>query len=403
MVNESSSSDPLDRLGAFFDQSRLFTYATILLIAEIAMAVYFVAASYNLFHDQKAPITTDFVSFYAAGHLADAGTPALAYDQSAHFLAEQQAREPGIAYNYFFYPPVFLIISALLAYLPYVPAFLVFESSTLVLYLLAATRILGRPTSETLIPLLAFPIVFWNFGWGQNAFLTAAIFGGATLLVDRRPIVAGLLFGTICYKPHFGILIPFALAAGRHWRAFAAAAVSSIGVTLASVLLFGVQTWREFFAALSGSHATFEAGIVKLWAFVTPFGAVLLLGGSSTLAYAVQIVATGAAIVFVSWIWWRGLSLEVRSAALAAATLVAVPLAIFYDLMLAAIAGAWLCRPTQPMPAGQRLLFAAGYVVLLNSTQFSEKTRIPFGLLTVLALIACIAYRAATEARAMPR
>jgi alpha-1,2-mannosyltransferase len=399
MSDERAIESPLERLGAFFDQKRLLTYATLLLIAEIAMAAYFVAASYNLFHTQTQPVTTDFVSFYAAGSLVDAGTPALVYHQPEHFAAEQQAREPGIAYNYFFYPPVFLMICALLAHLPYVPAFLVFEGITLALYLLAATRIVGRPTRETLIPLLAFPIVFWNFGWGQNAFLTAALFGGATLLVDRRPVVAGLLFGAVCYKPHFGLLIPVALAAGRHWRAFAAAAVSSIALVLASVGLFGLQTWRDFFAALSGSHATFEAGFVKLWAFVTPFGAMLLLGANSTLAYGVQIAATLAATVFVGWVWWRKLSLEVRAAALTVATLVAVPLAIFYDLMLAAVAGAWLCRPSQSLPTGQRLLLAAGYIWLLNSVQFSEKTHIPFGLLAVLALLACVVNRALCEAR----
>src|SRR5579864_8412733 len=300
----------LDRLNAFLDSRRLLAYAAVLLVAEIVMSAYFVAASYNAFHNQTAPVTTDFASFYAAGVLADAGTPALAYHQPEHFAAEQRVREPGIAYNYFFYPPVFLALCALLAYLPYVPAFLLFEVSSLALYLLATTRILGRPARETLVPLLAFPIVFWNFGWGQNAFLTAALFGAATLLIDRKPTIAGLLFGAVCYKPHFGILIPVALAAGRHWRAFAAAAVSTAGLTLASLLLFGVETWRDFFTALGGSHATFEAGIVKLWAFVTPYGAVLLLGGGSTAAYAVQIAATGAAIIFVGWVWFRGLSLE---------------------------------------------------------------------------------------------
>ena len=389
----------LDRLAAFLDQQRLYAYATILLLFEIAISVYFVAASYNAFHNQTAPVTTDFVSFYAAGALADAGTPNLAYHQADHFLAEQQAREPGIAYNYFFYPPIFLMLCALLARLPYVPAFLVFEGGTLALYLLAATRILGRPSREILIPLLAFPIVFWNFGWGQNGFLTAALFGAGTLLIDRKPMIAGLLLGAVCYKPHFGILIPVALAAGRHWRAFAAAAISVVCLTLLSLLVFGTETWLDFITAALASRATFEAGIIKLWAFVTPFGAVLLMGGTPGMAYALQIAATCGAIVFVGWVWWRGLSLEVRAAALASATLIAVPLAIFYDLMLATIAAAWLCRPTQSIPDWQRVLFAAGYIVLLASVQIAEATRLPIGLLVVLALVATVVHRALSELR----
>jgi alpha-1,2-mannosyltransferase len=389
----------LDRLSEFLDRRRLFAYATILLLAEIAVAAYFVAASYNAFHNQTAPVTTDFVSFYAAGALADVGTPNLAYHQAAHFQAEQQAREPGILYNYFYYPPVFLMLCALLARLPYVAAFLVFEGVTLALYLWTATRILDRPAGETLIPLLAFPIVFWNFGWGQNGFLTAALFGAGTLLVDRRPVLAGLCFGALCYKPHFGLLIPVALAAGRHWRAFAAAAAGAIALTLLSALVFGAETWRDFFAAFLGSSAIYASGSVKLGAFVTPYGAVLLLGGGPILATAAWVGAMLAAIVFVGWVWARRLSLEARAATLAAATLIAVPLAIFYDLMLGTIAAAWLCRPAGPAATGRTLLFAASYVILLNSTQLAGATHIPIGALVVLALFATVARRALAEAR----
>src|SRR6202007_3224914 len=105
------------------------------------------------------------------------------------------------------------------------------------------------------IAILAFPAVWWNFGLGQNAFLTAALFGAATLLVDRRPILAGLLFGALCYKPHFGLLVPLALAAGGRWRCFAAAAASAGGLVLASLMVFGSSTWEAFLAAAAGSHA----------------------------------------------------------------------------------------------------------------------------------------------------
>jgi alpha-1,2-mannosyltransferase len=389
----------LDRFGAFLGRRRILEYSAMLLAAEIAISVYFVAASYNAFHNQTEPVTTDFVSFYAAGSLADAGTPNLVYHQPEHFKAEQQAREPGIKYNYFFYPPIFLIICAALAFLPYIAAFWLFEAATLAFFLAAATRILGRPARETLVPLLAFPIVFWNFGFGQNAFLTAGLFGAATLLVERKPVIAGLLFGSICYKPHLGILIPVALLAGRHWRAFAGATLAAIAWPLLTVALFGLSTWHDFIASVANSPATYASGIVKLSAFVTPFGAVLLMGGPPWLAYAAQIAATGAAIVFVGWVWWRGLSLEVRAAALASATLIAVPLAIFYDLMLAAVAAAWLCRSGQTVTNGEKALFAASYLLLLNSVQLSGQTHIPIGLLVVLALIATVAQRAFGEAR----
>jgi alpha-1,2-mannosyltransferase len=387
------------RLGALLDRRRIRDICAMLLAAEIAISAYFIAASYNLFHNQPDPVTTDFVSFYAAGSLVDAGTPNLVYHPPEHFLAEQRASEPGIKYNYFYYPPPFLIVCAMLGYLPYVPAFLLFEASTLVLYLAAAIRILRRPVREALVPLAAFPIVFWNVGFGQNGFLTAGLFGAATLLVERRPATAGLLFGSICYKPHLGLLVPVALLAGRHWRAFAAAAVAVIGWTLASLALFGMATWRDFLASIADSRAVYQTGFVKLSAFVTPFGAVLQPGGPAWLAYAAQIAAAGAAAAFVAWVWRRRLSLEVRAAALASTTVVAVPVVNFYDLLLTAIAAAWLCRAGQTVSGGEKALFAVSYLLLLNPVQLAEQTRIPIGFLVAAALVATVARRALAEAR----
>ena len=40
---------------------------------------------------------------------------------------------------------------------------------------------------------LAYPAVFINLGHGHNGFLTAALLGGALVLLDRRPLVAGIL------------------------------------------------------------------------------------------------------------------------------------------------------------------------------------------------------------------
>ena len=62
---------------------------------------------------------------------------------------------------------------------------------------------------------LAFPAVLINIGHGQNGFLTAALLGGALVVLDRRPLVAGILIGLLVYKPQFGLMIPLALLAER--------------------------------------------------------------------------------------------------------------------------------------------------------------------------------------------
>ncbi|HJU18320.1 MAG TPA: glycosyltransferase family 87 protein [Stellaceae bacterium] len=406
---EQSHSYYLRRLDDLLDRPRILAYSRILLALEMALFLFMITGTHGWIVPLDQPNSTDFVSFYAAGSLADAGTPALAYDQAAHYVAEQQATAAGIPYQFFYYPPVYLLLCAALARLPYLVAFIAFEAATLLLYLLVARRILDEQGLAALAPLLAFPAVFWTLGLGQNAFLTASLFGAATLLVDRRPVLAGLLFGALSYKPHFGLLIPVALAAGGQWRAFAAAAAAAAGLCLAALLLFGASTWHAFFAEALASPATYQSGRIAVVAYVTPWGMALQLGAGPAGAWAVQAAATHVAAALVAWVWHCDTPLPVRGAALAAATLIAVPVALMYDLMLAAVAILWLVRAGREaaLPPAEKLAllgilagFAFGMLVLAAGRRDPTGVlAVPVLPLAVLALVAIVAVHAWRGAR----
>lgn len=387
------------RGGAGLGRRRVLAYCGILLALEAAIFLFLVAGTHGLIVPLGQPTTTDFVSFYAAGSLADSGTPAAAYDQAAHHAAEERATQPGIRYQFFYYPPVFLMLCAALARAPYLIAFIVFEAATLVLYLLAARRTVGEQGWAVIVPMLAFPSVFWTLGLGQNAFLTAALFGAALLLIDRRPVASGLLFGMLCYKPHFGLLIPIALAAGKRWRAFMAAAVSVSGLVLLSALLFGWATWRDFLMLAIGSHATYESGRIDFAGFVSLFGAIRLLGGSPYVAYAGQAMVTLSAALLVAVVWWRNFSLPVRAAALAAATVAAIPVVLAYDLMVVAVASAWLIRAGRERGflAWEKATLAGLFIVPLIARNVGAAWHVPLGPLVPLAVLALVYARARQE------
>lgn len=394
MEPASSSLVSLLKTGDWLDRGRIGLLAGVLLAVELAFFAFVVAGTHGWIVPLDKPCTTDFVSFYAAGTLADAGTPALAYDQAAHLATEVAITAPGIQYQFFFYPPVYLLICAVLAKLPYLVAFVAFAAASLAAYLAVARRILDDTSGTALLVLLAFPAVFWNIGLGQNAFLSAALFGGATLLVDRRPILAGLLFGALCYKPHFGLLIPLALVAAGRWRTVAAAGATVAALVLASAALYGVDTWRAYVAASATAPAMYESGRILFAGFVSPFGAVRLVGGSVHLAYAVQAVATAVAASLVWAVWRRDLPLPLRAATLAAATLVAVPLALLYDLMLGAVAVAWLMRDKTPAPAWEKTVLALLVVALVDARNLAEEFHLPLTALAALALFVLVARRA---------
>jgi alpha-1,2-mannosyltransferase len=344
---------------------RAIGYAAILLFYELVAGGLLIAQTHGAFGALNGPpATTDFISFYAAGLLADSGAAHLVYHKAVHYAAEVALISPQIPYNFFYYPPIFLTVCAALARLPYVLSYVLFEALGLCGYLYVAKKILPQRQWTALIPLLAFPAVFWTIALGQNSLLTAALFGGATLLIDERPILAGLLIGALSYKPHFGLLIPVALAAGRHWRAFFSAAACVAALTALSIGLFGWETWQAFFASAAQSHLIYESHQIDREGIATPFGAVLMLGGGATLAYMTQGAAALLAAGWVAYVWHRGFSLPVRAATLAAAIPMAVPVLLYYDLLLGAIAMAWLVRAARQhgFAPWQKITLAALYL-----------------------------------------
>jgi hypothetical protein len=381
-------------LGAALDRNRVLTYCRILLAVETGVFLFLVAGTHGLIAPLAGPTSTDFVSFYAAGALAGSGTPELAYNQAAHDAAEQRATAPGIEYRFFYYPPVFLLVCAAFARLPYLAAFLVFETATLALCLIVMRQILAEHGWAALIPVLAFPAVFWTLGLGQNSFLTAALFGAGTLWIDRRPILAGFCFGALCYKPHFALLVPVALLAGRHWRALGAALGSAAALCGLSLIAFGWQTWQGFVAAAAGSHATYASGRINLGGLITPFGGVLLAGGTPNAAYTAQAAATLGAGLLVAFVWRRGRTLPIRAATLAAATLVAVPVVLIYDLMLAAVAAAWLVRDPAGLAGWERVALAGLFLLSMVPPSLAEAWHAPTGPVVTLSLLALITPRA---------
>jgi Glycosyltransferase family 87 len=234
--------------------------------------------------------------------------------------------------------------------------------------------------------------------------LTAGLFGAATLLIDRRPAVAGVLFGALCVKPHFALLVPVALIAAGRWRTFVAAFVCTSSLCLLSLAIFGWQTWYAFLTAVAGSQAVYTSGRIPFGGFVTPFGAAMLLGATRTFAGIVQAIATVAAADLVAWVWRCDRPLPVRAASLASATLIAVPLALFYDLVLAGVAAAWLLRGEQKyrLREWEKLALAGLYVLSLNPRGIASYWHLPVGpfiAVAFAALVAIVAFRGRRVAR----
>jgi hypothetical protein len=385
------------RHARWLTRERIVAGGQLLLLIELTILVLLALWQHGVISDGIAPTSSDFVSFYAAGKLALAGTPGLAYDQAAHYLAEQRFTVDGAPYQYFFYPPVFLLLCVPLAVLPYYVAFYGFEIVTLAAFVFVMRQILREPGWSWIAPVLAFPAIFWTLGLGQNAFLTAALFGGFTLLLEQRPGAAGVCLGLLCYKPHFGLLAPVGLAAGGYWRSFLAAAATVAGLVLLSALLFGADTWQAYLSAFVRSNAVYASGRIDYAGIVTPFGAARLLGFAASPAYLVQALVSAAMVVIVGFSWRRSQSRSLRAATLLTATLLAVPVALLYDRLLLLVAIGWLVREgrSKGFRTWDKTVLLVAYFGSLLDYAIDSAWHLPLGPLVSIAILGLALRRSA--------
>lgn len=347
---------------------------TIVLSAFIALYAGALAASVGkgthgfLYNQNGQPSETDYLTLWAAGKLAAQGNAPAAYDWEKHYHAQAEGlgRLPPTL-GPIAYPPTFLLVMAPFGTLPYQTSYLLFGLLTLALYATVNAAILGRPEGAIwMTATVATVVCFWL---GQNGLLTAALLGLGLLLIPSRPILAGAALGILSYKPHFGLLIPFALAAAGYWRSFAAAAVTAVLFALASLILLGADTW---IAALDGMSRFSE---FMLYTYKTPerlqsvFGALRALGVPVSPALAIQAVLTLALIATVVLVWRSTAPFKLKAALLAAATVMPTPYLFIYDLTVLTIAQAFILAHVLPKQLERPELYAiAGTNLLIAGT-----------------------------------
>lgn len=391
------------RSGAWLTRERMLLVALATLVASsIGLGYLFVTA--NGLNDYLGhPLGTDFSNVYAAGTYVLDGDPSAPFDPMKQLARERLIFGAGTPLYGWHYPPLFLGLAALLALLPYLPALAVWQGVTLLLYLWALRAVLARePRPDGLWPLfaLSFPAVFINIGHGHNGFLTAALMAGALVQLDRRPILAGILFGLLAYKPQFGLLIPFVLMASGRWRVFLSAA-ATVAVLVATVTLaFGSDVWTAFFAGTKFTRVVvLEHGDTGWYKIQSIFSVVRMWGGSVPLAYAVQGTLTVAVIAATTWLWRARLPFPVQAAALLLATILATPYSLDYDLMLLAPAIAFLV--TDGLARGfapwEKTMLAMLWIVPLFARTVAHATLVPLAVPAMLAAFAMLLHRKADE------
>ena len=277
----------------------------------------------------------DFLTFWAASYLTLSGDPVAPFDALQLLRAAQLALPDFDRPLLWHYPPTFQLIVLPLALLPYVPASIAWLVTTFLAYLAAMRRLVSH--RDLLLLAAAFPAAVVNLRIGQNGFLSAALFAGGIALLRTRPVVAGVLFGLLSYKPHLGLLIPIALLCARQWTALFAAAMTVIAFAATSVAVLGLDTWLAFLNALTQVGERLDDGIVKWRMMPSVYVGMRVSGFGTAPAYAAHLAVAAFATIAVLWAWLRRVPFELAAAVLVSATVLVPPYIFDYDLTLLAI------------------------------------------------------------------
>ena len=314
----------------WLDSGRVRGYALLLGLASLALLA-------NSYIKAMGPDGSDFLAFWGAGHVTALGDPAAAYD-----LAAQERVQTGtgsVGWFAFVNPPPFLFLAAPFGALPFPLAWIAWVLVWGAAWAWAAIRAFPR-----LWPLVVvFPGALLAAGHAQTGFLTGALLLGGVTLVDRRPLLAGVLIGTLVIKPHLALLLPFWLAAGGRWKVFCAAGASALGWLVLAWAVLGTATmaayttsWQASAAIMQSDDPGFYLRMATPYALLRP-----LLGAGAALALNGLLALSLAVLAMLSWRRCAGDPLA-SGAMVLAATVMASPYLFNYDLPFLILPLLWL-------------------------------------------------------------
>ena len=377
------------RDGSWLTADRIRAAGAVSLVLTCLSILYLFITSHGTLDAWGRPLGTDFSDVWTAGQMALDGRASAAWNWAAHYQVQQAVHgDPHVPFYGWHYPPPFLLLASLFALLPYLAALFVWQTASLWGALKVCRGLV--PGRTALLALLGAPVVLICATHGQNGFLTAALLGGGLLLLDRKPLLAGLLFGCLIYKPQFALVIPLLLLAGGHVRAILGACLAAGALIGATLAIWGWPVWQAFLDSLPLTRQVIiEQGETGWHKIQSPFAMARMWGGSVPVAYAVQGAVTAGAMAAVLWLT-RAARPNVRNAAVCAAALLATPYVLDYDLVLLGLGAAFLAADglERGFLPWEKSLLALAWLAPLAARPLAQATCFPLGQASIVILLA---------------
>jgi Glycosyltransferase family 87 len=352
-------------------------------------------------------IGRDFINTWAGPQIAMAGKAQSLYDlQSYQTQLDALWGRPLSSHN-FSYPPSAILMFWPFAQLPYfvaLPVWLLVTFAGLAIGMLS--QLPRKQRGIGLLLLAVSPAVVINSLSGQNGCLSAALLIGGMLLLDRRPYVAGILFGLLSYKPHLGLVLAFVLLALDARRTIAAAALTTAALVSLSAAVFGLEPFSLYLTATRDYqfHLLEQWNGFYVYMMPTWFAPLRSAGVAYQTALTLQAVLSCVVIAITCWAVRQTRDSAARVFVVAAATPLALPYAFTYDLPALAVASVWLLTGRLRCEGSNLLILQCAWIAPLLSISLLVNQPDYASHLLVLAPVALTAFFAMSihSARSTP-
>jgi len=320
-------------------EHRLAAYSIFVFCFFVFLFTIYIIAERTEKNSQVSPFGVDFGVYYTAGQMVRSGETDDLYNIPVHHAALERIMDREMPfYLPWMYPPTFLMIVTPFSFLPYTTALVVWLSITLALALFALFPLVPKRKSLALL-VVGFPGVLMNLRWGQNGFLNTALLGFGLYFLESNPVLAGLMFGLLTYKPQIALFAFLVLFISKKWRVLSWAVVFTVGFAILSGVLFGFDTWVQFVQSFSNSTSGLLDNNWLSIAKVQPsmFINLRLAGIIDSVNYiilgVIGLVVAGA----TGWVWHHTDRIALKAATMCAGTLLVIPYFLQYDLMILSI------------------------------------------------------------------
>jgi alpha-1,2-mannosyltransferase len=334
----------------------------------------------------------DFLNTWVGARSVFDGGPAPWFDAQAYNAALRQLLGAAYPEHYWSYPPHVLLFTWPFGLLPYLPSYIVWCAIGIALYLLACSRAIR---SDRLLFLAVAPGVAVCIFFGQNGFYTAALLIGGLLCLDRRPVLAGVLFGILTIKPQLGLLLPVVLLLERRWLTIVVALATAACLVAATALLFGPDVWLAFWHKVIPQQQWLTAhgdGLLLVMVASVFYGA-RLLHLPEGLAWAMQGLVAALAVGAVVWAFWKRRDRVLALSLLIAATFLVTPYILNYDMVVLGFAVALLRERNDNTTADHWLLIAVW--TLPVTMMLAGAAFIPLAPMVLIAFVCRLIWRLA--------